>query len=350
MSTTVSVRLARKKASKIPGQNRHDLRTGKIPAYVDPRESPRNSIIVAPQSPAQLRAICEERRAQRGLSRALRRDAAVGMAGIVTFGNEAQAIIKAMPTDRQDDLFLRASQAVAERLGTTVTGLVIHRDESAPHAHFQMVGFSKEGHPLSNILTPKIASELQDIVGEVYREYGITRGTPKAERIARGDDLHKIVHRSVAKLHEDLPREIEAREKQVADIQAQIEALQEKRAYQQKLITKAEADIAAKTADEARLAKRLQTYQRRLADTETQITEKAQILSTVSKPLMQQMEEALAQTAATLRTVGIHAGRILGVQTPERKHREVIRALVKSDSLESFRQTLRTELQGQIER
>ncbi len=350
MSMTVSVRLSRKKPSRIPGQNRHDLRTGKIPAYVDKNKTPRNSVIIAPQSPAQLRAICEERRAQRGLSRALRRDAAVGMAGIVTFGTEAQAIIKALPTDRQDDLFLRASQAVAERLDTTVTGLVVHRDEAAPHAHFQLVGFSKDGHPLSNNITPRVASELQDIVGDVFHELGITRGTPKVQRIARGDDLSKIIHRSVAQLHNDLPREIEAREKQVADIQAQIEALQEKRAYQQKLITKAEADIAAKTADEARLAKRLQTYQKRLADTEKKIEEQMKVFINISTPLRQQMEEALSKTSATLMAVGIHAGKILGVSQPERKHKEVIRALSTSDSIEAFQRTLKAELQQGMER
>ncbi len=347
MSMTVSVRLARRDASKVPGQMRHDLRTGKIPAYVDKAATHLNSVVVEPRTASELKTICLERREQRRaageIRGKMRRNTTIATVGIVTFGKEAQPVVEALPQERQDALFLQAAQAVADRLGTDVTGLVVHRDESAIHAHFQMPGFARDGRPLSKVVTPQAAAELQDIVGEVYREYGITRGTPKAERIARGDDWSQVIHRSVAQLHDDLPKEIAEREKRAAELQAEVGALEKKREYQEKLIAKTESSIKEKSENEAKLAKRLQTYQRRLTETEKQIEQKARELSVVSVPIRQQFEEALGKLSAQLHTVGVNAGRILGVPHPERTYREVITAISQSQSLEGFKRALREQ-------
>jgi hypothetical protein len=279
----------------------------------------------------------------------MRSNTTLATVGIITFGKEAQPIIEGLSRERQDQLFLRAAQSVADRLGTDVTGLVVHRDESAIHAHFQMPGFARDGRPLSKVITPQVASELQGIVGGIYSELGITRGTPKAERIARGDDWPQIIHRSVAQLHDDLPKEIAEREKQVAELQAEVEALEKKREYQLKLITKTEASIEEKSENEAKLTKRLQAYQRRLAETEKQIEQKARELSVVSVPIRQQFEEALGQMSTTLMAVGVNAGKILGVQSPERKYMEVIHALKHSQSLEGFKRELFKAEQSKVQ-
>ncbi len=353
MSMTVSVRLARRDASKVPGQMRHDLRTGKIPAYVDKAATHLNSVVVEPRTASELKTICLERREKRRaageIRGRMRSNTTLATVGIVTFGKEAQPIIEGLSRERQDQLFLRAAQAVSDRLGTDVTGLVVHRDESAIHAHFQMPGFSFDGKPLSKIITPQVAAELQDVVGDVYRDFGITRGTPKAERIARGDDWPQIIHRSVARLHDDLPREIAEREQRAAALQAEVEALEKKREYQEKLITRTEALLKEKSADEAKLTKRLQTYQKRIADTEKLIEMKAKELSVVSVPIRQQFEEALGQMSTTLMAVGVNAGKILGVQSPERKYMEVIHALKHSQSLAGFKRELLKAEQSKVQ-
>ena len=217
MSMTVSVRLSHKSPAKAKGQRHHDTRQSHIPVYVDKERSPLNSVVIEPKTERELRDICLDRRSQRATKRAMKKDAAISTVGIITFGKEAQETIRQLSVAEQNALYLQTAKRIALKLGTDVTGLVVHRDESAPHAHFQMPAYSMDGIPVSKVLTPTLAKELQDAAGSVYTHLDIRRGTPKADRIERGEDVAQTVHRSVKRLHNDLPIEIESLRRDALD-------------------------------------------------------------------------------------------------------------------------------------
>ncbi len=148
----LSVRIERKTVSKAGGQNAHDLRRGSPPDYVDSSRTHRNSVLIEPVTGRQLRQECEHRRSARNMQRAMRGSAAVGIAGIITFSTQAQDVLAEISVEEQDRRFLETAQQVAEAMGTTLTGLVVHRDESAIHAHFQCPAYRLDGEPLSGSL------------------------------------------------------------------------------------------------------------------------------------------------------------------------------------------------------
>jgi len=196
----------------------------------------------------------------------MKKDAAIATNGIITFGTEAQPIIESLSKDEQNQLFQETANRIANRLNTDLTGLVVHRDEAAIHAHFQMLAVNKDGLPLSKVIDRKTAKELQDIAGQVYAAHGITRGTPKAERLARGDDLSKIVHRSVAELHRDLPTEIEAKRKALEAQRLELQELEAKAEKNRRLAEEQAAKLQAGRVAEEAAAKRTETYLKREAD------------------------------------------------------------------------------------
>ena len=272
MSLTVSIRIRRLTASKAIGQNRHDLRQA-IPGYVNQERTADNDIILAPANPTTLRQTCSERRAQRHCQRILKSNAAIAMGGIITFGTEAQAVIQALSKADQRAMYLSVGQQLAERLNTTLTGLVVHNDEAAPHAHFQMPGYDLDGVPLSKTVTREVTSELQDIAGQVLAAQGlnITRGKAKQERVKDDEDWSKIIHRSVQQLHEDLPAEIAAAQQRRAEAEREAEEAEKKREKNARLAAKAKEDLEAGRGDVEKVQKRLQAYERRQAEAEKQI-------------------------------------------------------------------------------
>ena len=215
---------------------------------------------------------------------------------------------------------------ISDRLKAIPVSLSIHRDESAIHAHFGLLAINEEGKALSQVIKRDVAKELQDIAGEVFADLGITRGIAKDERLRRGDDLSKIVHRSVKQLHQDLPLELEAKQaeiektkleherkmsalktttslsttldKSVKDKQAKLEALdaklseaqellavmdkelsekqeqlkelEEKEAKNRELIAKSQQKLESSKADEAKILKRIEAYERRADDAKSE--------------------------------------------------------------------------------
>lgn len=262
MSMTVSVRVKHNGQSKAAGQRRHDARVGKQPAYVDRTRSGLNSVIQPTMTESYAREQCETLRAQNPHEREMKSNAAILTAGIITFGTEAQPVIESLNTEQQDALYSDIAERIANELETRLVGLAVHRDESAPHAHFSLLAVNKNGIPLSQVITKPIASRMQDIAGEVLAEHGhpeIKRGKPKIQRIQDGDDWSKIIHKSVKQLHEDLPRELEALHKEIADAEAKL--LKNKR-----LIEKAENDLKDANADTEKVLKRMITYEKRESD------------------------------------------------------------------------------------
>jgi hypothetical protein len=206
MTETVNVRVKGEKQSATNGQSRHDTRTGKQPNYVDGSKAHLNSIIIHPMSAANLKKLCEERRFANGAKRAMKSNAHIAMTGIITFGKQAQPTINALSKHEQDDLFKDIAESIAKKFDVGLTGLTVHRDESAIHAHFQMPNIHKSGRPLSKMKV--MYSELQDEAGKCVNHLDITRGVKKQERIKMGDDPSTYINRSVKELHNDLPKEL----------------------------------------------------------------------------------------------------------------------------------------------
>jgi len=208
MSMTVSVRMQGLGGVKHGMQTRHDLRSGRMPSNVDPGRIHLNSQIITSPSAQALQKSQTAIRKAKG-KQTLRHDARISYSGVITWGTEAQETIKSLPVIEQDRIYKEIASRIADHYKTDLIGLVVHRDESAPHAHFMVSGLDRDGVALR----PKPADgvKIQNIAGEALEDMGhgqITRGTPKAERVARGDPRASIVHRSVRQLHDDLPKEI----------------------------------------------------------------------------------------------------------------------------------------------
>lgn len=197
MSMSVSIRLEHREAGRAAGQRNHDLRTGRIPSYVDRVRTQHNSVLIEPLDEAGLRAVIAERRV--GKKRALMSNASLVCTGILTFGTEAQGIMNGLSVEEQNDLILRSCQDVARKLDNTLSGLVVHRDEQAIHAHLQMSSWTLGGKAVSTVINREIASELQDVAASAFSGLGISRGVKKEERIKAGE---KPKHRTVKELHE----------------------------------------------------------------------------------------------------------------------------------------------------
>ena len=197
MSMTVSVRVEHRDKSRSAGQRNHDLRKSHVPDYVDKSRSQYNSVLIEPLSSSELERLVGERRI--GKKRKLRSDAAIATSGILTFGREAHQVIASLSIDEQNELIMKACKSVVSEFGNELTGLVVHRDEQSVHAHFQTCSWNKNGLANSKVITPEVASRLQDVAGACFSAYGISRGISKEERIKAGE---KPRHKSVKELHE----------------------------------------------------------------------------------------------------------------------------------------------------
>ena len=214
-----STRIGAVTAKKLAGQIRHDLRRGPQPDYVDTDRANLNRILVEPLPPSQMRAICENRRALRVTSRAMKSNAAIGTRGVITFGSEAAQMFEVLTVEQQDAAFQEVAQAVADRLATSVHGLVVHGDEATIHAHYQLAAYNMHGEPISKTTSPKVLSELQDITAEIMARHcpGIERGTRYGDRIAAGANFADTMHRSVKELR-TLPADLNAKRAKLANL------------------------------------------------------------------------------------------------------------------------------------
>lgn len=259
-----SIRIGHCDVKKLAGQRRHDLRIGAQLGYVDAARVDANSVLIEPAPPSLMRDLCQERRAQRDMKRAMKRNASVATVGIITFGSEAAQLIERMSVAQQDAAFRELTQAVADRLNTTVHGLVVHRDEATVHAHFQLAASDLDGHPLAQTTRPAVLSGLQDLAAEVMGRHcpGIERGRRYGDRLAAGADFADVVHRSVRELHRDLPRDLEAKRAKLVDLAAAEAAAQERVEEMSGRVAK----LQQKGELTVRELKRLATYEGRLKD------------------------------------------------------------------------------------
>ena len=92
-----------------------------------------------------------------------------------------------------------------------ILSLVIHRDESAIHAHFLLRAHKLENGKEQSLrrITPQMLKKMQDIAGREVSELGIKRGKSKEARIADKEPASNYIHKTVRELHNSLPLEIE---------------------------------------------------------------------------------------------------------------------------------------------
>ncbi len=346
MSMTVSVRCGPVDARRAGGQRRHDLRAkGHVPDYVAEERTKDNSVIIEPPDIGMLRKEIEASRKAAGQQR-LRVDARVAVSGIITWGREAQGIIEALPAAVQDSLYRRVAERIGKETGHELIGLVVHRDEYAPHAHFMLRGYrhDEQGRELPWRHGKEMMSRLQDIAGEVVDELGISRGTPKEERIARGEPLHKVVHRTVAELHYDLPREAAAERER---LQKELEEQRERLEKNQRLIEEQNEKLEAGRVTEEKAQKRIDTYKKREEDAKRKIAELEKALSDAessSPPPLPEAETFKVKNglfsssevqAVTIDKLGefVNKVKLWAANYAERKTKEIVEAVQKRSKM-----------------
>lgn len=289
----VSVRVKSASASTIGGQNAHDLRKGAQPSYVDPARTHLNRVIFEPLTGSHLREIALERRSARATARSLKSNAAVGYVGIITFGHIAQSYWAELTHEEQDRALRTITDRIASRLKTTVTGLVLHRDEQAEHAHFQMPGYDLDGNPLSQTARRHALAELQTIAAEVMQGFDsrFERGFSKENRLEAGATPAGVKNKTVAQLHQTQAADLEKARSALA-------ALNEKIEKNTRLIEKAEAKIEAGKGDLAKLNANIETYTRRLQAARFEAEQEEARLAANLAHNKKRQDEAAARTRA----------------------------------------------------
>ena len=262
-----SVRLEGKSLSQAYGQRRHDWRIGPQPKYVDPARKSLNRPLIEPRPVSKIRDEVLALRTARGAKRAMKSNAAVVTAGVVTFGIEAQAMFLALTLEQQNEAFRDLARAVAERLDTSREALMVHCDESAIHAHFELRACNRSGIPLAKATRPALMIELQDLVFEVMSRHcpGIERGNRKYDRLAAGEDYAATVHKSVHRLHHDLPLEVASLERDREALEACLPELTARVEEMRDRVAKLEAEAKDRELTVAKV-KRLRVYRDRLTD------------------------------------------------------------------------------------
>jgi len=259
----------------------HDLRLyspEELPSYINPERTHENRILVAlkdlPKSKEDINSFIEvleqeNRQLFQELKSAGKIPKNVGyrikrpfVSGILTLSHEAQ---KKLREEKLLDKFLEHAREyldlLAKALGTDLLYAVVHLDETAPHIHFALrnlvykspdpnalkeLGWEDLSDTLEKAQGKAISflffgdtglrrlskrehqihfSRLQDTL-EFFRPLGFGRGTPKKERLARGEPYWKVINRSVKRLHEDLPKEIKLVEEELRRLYYEIGELE----------------------------------------------------------------------------------------------------------------------------
>ena len=283
------VRVEIRDAQGYANQRRHDLRIGAQPAYVNPDPPEPNRVFIQPMTTQEIKALARERRAQRDMARAMKSNSGVAVVGIIGFGIEAQKMFEALGPEDQERALRAAVARVAADLKTTVTGLVLHLDESARHAHFSLCGYDVTGQPLSTWMGRGVLRELQTALHEELQAFmpDLERGRSRKARAEAGAAPHELVNRSVEELHIDLPFEIAEKRKELVELEEKIRT-NEARAEKARIKAEAEDDRAAKALKNA------ETYDRRA----TEAREKVEGLEAQVRDLEGRLEAIQAARAA----------------------------------------------------
>ncbi len=129
----VSIRIQPRTMSKAKGSRRHDFRIGKLPKYVKADRVKLNRTLMPLRPLGQIQKENAELRIKASRQRAMKQNAPVIMAGIITFGTVAAKLFGALPAEQQDAAFRELAKAVASELDTSLESLVVHLDETTVH-------------------------------------------------------------------------------------------------------------------------------------------------------------------------------------------------------------------------
>lgn len=206
---TFSIRIEPRKSGTVSASINHDFRTGRVPKYIDPARTCRNEVLLG--GPPDVLSSIEEQSARIFFrtGKKVRKDANLFISGLISFSTEAKGQVANMPPRA---CAMQAVQFFAEKYSIKVLYIIEHNDETGLHFHFLLENISSAGESTKNKLSPMSLGNLQDEISEFFEPVGICRGKKKKDRVYDGDSMDKIIHRSVKKLHEDLPREIAAEE------------------------------------------------------------------------------------------------------------------------------------------
>ncbi len=276
----VSVRLGGVPMTRLAFVARHNLRQGPPPNYVDPERAHLNKVLFGPEAgDFKAAAQASAERYRKRTRQKVQRKQAVLVEGIITFSRAAQSIV----LKNLEQAHARAFALVEDIVrsfghGAKLVSLVYHGDESAPHYHFVLEGVGADGRAVLQRVHKRQGVHIQELAGQAFATMGIQRGIPVIQRIQRGDDRSKTVHRSVRQLHADLPKELAAKQRQVAAVTVDLAELQAKASTTESRLNKAHADLvkvqAQASVDAARVSKleeRIKDYSARLDKQRAQI-------------------------------------------------------------------------------
>ncbi|TNJ36829.1 hypothetical protein FGE21_19905, partial [Phaeobacter sp. B1627] len=167
----VSIRIEPRTMSKAKGTRRHDFRIGKLPKYVKADRVKLNRTLMPLRPLGQIQKENAALRIKASRQRAMKQNAPVIMAGIITFGTVAAELFGALPVEKQDAAFRELAKAVASELDTSLESLVVHLDETTIHAHFTLRAYTNAGLSMSEAAKRGTLSRLQDLAAEVMQSY-----------------------------------------------------------------------------------------------------------------------------------------------------------------------------------
>lgn len=347
-----SVRIAADTMYGYSGQRRHDLRVGTLPKYVDEKRVHLNRVLITPPTPAEMREIAKARRDQRDTQRAMKSNAAVATAGIITFGSEAAQMFEALSQEDQDRAFRDLAEAVAAHLNTSLHALVVHLDEATIHAHVVYCAYDHDGVPLSRTTRPAILSELQDLTAEVLQRYcpEIERGTRYGDRLAAGADWPDVIHKSTRQLHRELPAdlaakraELEALEQVGAEAQDRIDGLRTEVAKLDQTVERVSGDVAQLEDEKTRVEEELDDLHR-----DQEAAEIAWDASDrIAKIAHRERKERKARAAAARAETRAAEDRLAGLTAAEAKARDRLAGLEEEE--EAARQRV-VQMQGRVDK
>lgn len=358
----------------------HDFRLydpDKLPSYIDPSRRDKNKVLVwgIAEDPPRTREEAEELlkkivEENRELFKELKKTGYVAKNqgyklkshlahGILTLSHEAQEDVK--DSGKLVEFLHRAKEylfTLADALGTDLVYAVVHLDETAPHIHFALRNLrTKESDPeavkklgwgeeeleaLRRGTGKSVIATFQGGVAKRWRDYnlhfsrlqdslnfftplGFGRGIPKSERVEREEPYWKWTARSVRKLHEDLPREIEHAEKKLKKLGKKIR----------------EARKVVKS-EKQRLKKRIVQILKRagVSVKKVGVLRKEKVISLED---LNRFVSALAEELAGAGQV-VETAEKLKIEVGE-LGREVIRRRKEIEELENKRQRLRAEIE-----
>ena len=229
--------------------------------------------------------------------RSMRSDSAIATTAIVTFGRGVQPLISGATIKLQDSAYRAVADAICRRYDVGLRGLVADADEAAPHAHNIFDCRSGDGRAVSKQLR---GGELQDLAAAAIRPHfpEVTCGVSRAIRKEAGEPKSKWVHRSVRRLNQDLPAEIAGLEALPTAAEDSLKAARDREAWMEGRVRKLEAKEASLGEGlTERETKRLETYRKRLGDSQEELWE-AEVAASPAREELSSVQEQLKTSEA----------------------------------------------------